>query len=154
MQGKPLKSVIENDSKIHDAVLYGIHGGQVNITDGRYVYSRAPKDKNNLPLYEYTLMPTHMRGFFDLEELKNIEISNDFNFTKDVKLNKIPARKIAGWFEEEVFQTNLYDLKSKEKEDKPINNPEIEKKMIDMLITLMKETDAPIEQYERLGLNN
>lgn len=39
--------------------IYGVFGGHVNVTDGRYVYMRAPSNPENAPLHEYTLMPTH-----------------------------------------------------------------------------------------------
>ena len=42
--------------------MFGVHGGQVNVTDGRYVYMRGPARADNAPLSEYTLMPTHMRA--------------------------------------------------------------------------------------------
>lgn len=34
----------------------GVHGGQVNVTDGRYVYMRGPCSQENQPLHEY--LPT------------------------------------------------------------------------------------------------
>jgi len=37
-------------------------------------------------------------------------------------------------------------------ENQPIENPEVENKMIALMIELMKENNAPAEQYERLGL--
>ena len=30
-----------------------MHGGQVNVTDGRYVYMRGPCSQENQPLHEY-----------------------------------------------------------------------------------------------------
>jgi arylsulfatase A-like enzyme len=40
MQGVPLRDTIASDSPAHEAGLFGIHGGHVNCTDGRYVYMR------------------------------------------------------------------------------------------------------------------
>ena len=61
MQGKPLREAIASDAPVREAGLFGMHGGHVNCTDGRYVYMRAPINRENEPLYDYTLMPTHMR---------------------------------------------------------------------------------------------
>lgn len=36
----------------------------VNIYDGKYIYMKAPVSEKNTPLYEYTLMPMHMRNMF------------------------------------------------------------------------------------------
>ena len=44
-----------------EANLFGVMGAHVNVTDGRYVYMRGPV-ADNTPLYEYTLMPTHLRA--------------------------------------------------------------------------------------------
>ena len=49
-------------------MLFGYHGGPVNVTDGRYVYMRAAAG-DNTPLYEYTLMPTHMATLFDVKRI-------------------------------------------------------------------------------------
>ena len=51
-------------------------GGHVNITDGRYVYMRGPVDPTqNEPLYNYTLMPNHMRDRFGVGELQDIQLA-------------------------------------------------------------------------------
>ena len=42
MQGFDLAETIASDRSVREAGLFGIFGGQVNITDGRYVYMRAP----------------------------------------------------------------------------------------------------------------
>ena len=42
MQGVPLRDTQASDSLVREAVLFGHFGGQINITDGRYVYMRAP----------------------------------------------------------------------------------------------------------------
>src|SRR5690606_37029299 len=36
MQGKPLRDTIAFDRPVREAVLFGIHGGHVTCTDGRY----------------------------------------------------------------------------------------------------------------------
>ena len=64
MQGQPLRQVIEDDAPVRQAGLFGIHGGHVNCTDGRYVYMRGSATEENAPLFEYTLMPTHMDHMF------------------------------------------------------------------------------------------
>ncbi|MGJ5752788.1 sulfatase-like hydrolase/transferase [Streptomyces puniciscabiei] len=52
---------VADDTPVREAALFGIHGGHVNVTDGRYVYMRAPVSADNTPLEEHTLIPTHMR---------------------------------------------------------------------------------------------
>jgi arylsulfatase A-like enzyme len=153
MQGKSLRETLIMDKPVREAALYGIHGGHVNCTDGRYVYMRAPVSQDNQPLYNYTLMPTHMRNRFSIKELQNTELSPSLPFTKGCKVLKIKSLGIPELdFNPYNFGTFLYDLKDDPLQKNPISDSEIEAKMISHLIRLMKENDAPIEQYERLGL--
>ncbi|OQB13270.1 MAG: Arylsulfatase [Firmicutes bacterium ADurb.Bin193] len=149
MQGKPLKEVIECDRKIRDGALFGIHGGHVNCTDGRYVYMRAPKSDDNTPLYEYTLMPTHMRNMFSISELQDIEVAGPFSFTKGCKVMKIAGRDKK---ENHSYPTLLFDLDSDPGQQNPITDSKVERRMTELMIKLMKENDCPSEQFERLGL--
>jgi arylsulfatase A-like enzyme len=150
MQGVSLDDTIANDSPVREAALFGIHGGHVNVTDGRYVYMRAPASPENRPLYEYTLMPTHLRSFFSVDELQTAVFAEPFSFTKGVRLLKIEARP---WTNAHPFGTLLFDLQTDPGQEHPITDPEIEAMMIQHLIRLMRANDSPPEQFERLGLN-
>ena len=149
MQGVPLRETVASDAPVRDAALFGIHGGHVNVTDGRYVYMRAPARDDNQPLYNYTLMATHMRGPFRPEELTGLEIAGPFSFTKDCQLVKCPGNP---WFNVREFGTLLFDLENDPGEQHPLDDPAVEQQMIDHLVQLMKWNDAPPEQFERLGL--
>ncbi|HET7560517.1 MAG TPA: sulfatase, partial [Limnochordia bacterium] len=92
MRGHDLAQTIVQDQPVREAAIFGQHGHQVNVTDGRYVYLRGPAASNQ-PLFEYTLMPTHMRGFFTVDELAGkIELADGFPFTKGCRVMRIPAR--------------------------------------------------------------
>jgi len=54
--------------------------GHVNVIDGRYVYMLAPDNAENGPLFDYTLMPTHLARPFLPEELANAELAAPFPF--------------------------------------------------------------------------
>ena len=149
MRGCPLEPVIRNDTPVHSGVLYGQHGAHVNVTDGRYVYMRAPVD-GNAPLYDYTLMPTHMRNPFTPKELADIQLAEPFPFTKGCRTMKIKAR--GSQFAEPPFRTMLFDLEADPSQENPIEAPDIERRMIDLLGKLMRENEAPPEQFKRLGL--
>jgi len=92
VQGKSLEETIEQDARVREGGLFGIHGGHVNVTDGRFVYMRAPRDVGNSPLYEYTIMPTHMNTMFDPAELQDLELAEPFSFMKNVRPLKAQAR--------------------------------------------------------------
>jgi len=149
MLGRPLRDTIAGDTPVREAALYGLFGAHVNCTDGRYVYMRAPVDPDNMPLFNYTLMPTHMRGMFKPKELQNATLSEPFSFTKGYPVLKTPA---APWGNQHKFGTFLYDLESDPGQLNPIEDPEVESRMIRLMVDLMKQNDAPNEQYVRLGL--
>ena len=149
MQGKPLRETLERDTMVHDGGLFGIHGGHVNVTDGRYVYMRAPKDPANSPLFEYTLMPTHMNAMFDTSELQDLALGEPFSFMKNVKPLKIKGRTHVNAYS---FGSMLFDLENDPGQETPIIDEQIERRMIELMVRLMQDNDAPLEQYERLGL--
>lgn len=151
MQGKPLGAAIADNKPVREAGLFGLHGAHVNCTDGRYVYMRAPVRPDNKPLYNYTLMPTRMRGFFSLEELAAAELAEPFLFTKGAKVMKTDA---AGHANSHHFGTLLFDLQNDPGQEHPIRDEQIEQMMIGHMKRLMLETDAPQEQFARLGLHS
>lgn len=149
MCGKALRDGVANDAPVHDAVLFGLHGGHLNCTDGRFVYMRAPNSAENEPLFEYTLMPTHMHHTFEAAELQEITLAEPFEFTKGCRTMRIPGRS---WSNMHSFGNLLFDLQSDPGQQHPLQDAEIEARMCAILVRLMKENDAPVEQYERLGL--
>jgi len=150
MQGHALKETIASNLAVHEGALFGVFGGQVNCTDGRYVYMRAPVDDSSAPLYNYTLMPTHMRRRFSLEELHTIELAGPFSFTKDCQVMKMEARPF--FRSQHEFGNLLFDLETDPEQASPIADPALEQRMITLLTTAMRENDAPAEQFVRLGL--
>ncbi len=149
MLGRPFNEAFIEGREAREAVLFGYHGGQVNCTDGRYVYMRAPVDPDNAPLYEYTLMPTHMAEMFTVDELLKLKLAEPFNFTQGVQTLKIPTRPSGT---NHTFETMLFDLSIDPGMQTPINDSDIESRMINIMKELMKQYDAPTEQYERLGI--
>lgn len=149
MQGRPLRDTIASDVAIREAGLFGIHGGHVNCTDGRYVYMRGTAQPNNQPLYEYTLMPAHMRHTFGTEELQDLQLQEPFSFTKGCRTLKIPGRS---WINPHEFGTLLFDLQTDPQQEQVLQDPEVEARMIRLMVQLMQENDAPPEQFQRLGL--
>jgi arylsulfatase A-like enzyme len=149
MQGRPLRDVAADDSPVRDTALFGVHGSHVSVTDGRYVYMRASVTDENQPLYEYTLMPTHMRSRFFVEELRDLNLAEPFSFTKDVRVLKIPAVPAGS---PAAYGTLLYDLVEDPDQRNPLSDPTLERRMVELLVRDMRDSDAPLEQYERLGL--
>jgi arylsulfatase A-like enzyme len=132
-----------------EGALFGIHGGHVNVTDGRYVYMRACATPANAPLEEFTLMPTHMRGRFSPAELAGAELADPFPFTKGVRPLRLEGRSMINPF---LYGTLLFDLESDPAQEHPIDDPAIELRMLRLLARLLRENAAPASQYERLGI--
>ncbi len=149
MQGRPLRQTIARDMPVRQAGLFGIHGGHINCTDGRYVYMRAPVRASSTPLFEYTHIPTHMSKFFSCGELKDIRLQKPFKFTKGCRTMKIKA-----WppYNAHRFGTLLFDLQTDPHQEHPLQDKKIEARMIKLMVGLMKANDAPLEQYKRVGI--
>ena len=157
MQGVPLRETVADDTPVREAALFGLFGGHVNVTDGRYVYMRGPAGEN-VPLHEYTLMPTQHgsgRAFMGRRLLATAELAEPFPFTKGLKTLKLNAgetRRTTGADSQVTFPTALYDLEEDPDQERPIDAPEVKERMKGHISRLMRDNDAPPEQFERLGL--
>jgi arylsulfatase A-like enzyme len=149
MQGTPLRERVVSDAPGRPAGLFGVFGGHVNVTDGRYVYMRAPVNPENAPLFEYTLMPTHMRARFSVAELQDMSIREPFSFTRGVRPLKIAARTMSN---PHSFGTMLFDVEADPEQENPLIDDDVERRMIGLMVEWMHWNDAPQEQFERLGL--
>jgi len=147
MLGRSLLPVIETNEKIREYALFGYHDGHCNITDGNWVYMKAPLEGK--AVYEYTLMPTHMNSIFSTDELKNTELAGPFSFTKGCKVMKIKGKECMN--PQSNFGSKLFCLKDDPLQEHPILDVAKEAELANAMITLMKENDAPTERFERYG---
>ena len=150
MQGADLALVLDEDEPVREGALFGIHGGHVNVTDGRYVYMRAAAEQANQPLEEHTLMPTHMHARFSPQELASWEVAEPFGFTKGLRTMRMTGRNVVmnPW----NHGTLLFDLETDPGQEHPLADDEVELRMIGLLVRLMRDNDAPRSQFDRLGL--
>jgi len=123
----------------------------VNITDGQRVYMRGPASEENAPLFQYTLMPTHLPHTFDVQELQDIQLQEPFSFTKGCRTMKTASGTLHKSIQHE-FGTLLFDLDNDYEQKEPIENEETEAIMKKRLVQEMEKLEVPPEQYERLGL--
>lgn len=146
-----MAKVIASNESVREGALFGVFSGHVNVTDGRYVYMRAAQPGREHDIANYTLMPIKMNARYDVDELGKLSLAPPFNFTKGLQVLRIPAReKYKGV---NSFGHLLFDLRDDPQQQHPIRDEAIEARMINLLIRLMKENDAPAEQYRRLGLD-
>jgi len=145
MQGRPITA---EGCEERLAGLYGTHGGYTCVTDGRYTYMRSALE--NVQTYQYGLMPTTLFQRYSCLDMQKAELAEPFSFTKGCKVLKIPRKD---YLKPAMWRGNvLFDVKNDPNQEYPIEDKDVEQQMIDLMIRLMKETDAPKEQYTRLGL--
>ncbi len=154
MLGKDLAAAIDTDASVREAAMFGVFGGQLNVTDGKYVYMRAKDPAYTGPLYEHTLMPTHMNRPFAPAELQDrIELAEPMGFTKGCRTMRIRlpdyGKSRAG---ELVSRSYLFDVENDPRQTTLLDDAAIEKRMIAHLVGLMRECESPKEQFERAGL--
>jgi len=150
MTGKSLAGVVANDTPVREAAIFGYHGNRVNVTDGRYVYYRLPRDTG--PVNRYTLMPNMMRGFVDTDRLANVELAEPFDFTKGAKTLKLSLREAGGEMKDDRWGDLLFDLEADPKQEQPLDDESIKQRLAAQMKSLMQQADAPAEQYQRMGL--
>lgn len=151
IDGKDLKRVMENDTKIHDAILFGVHGGQVNIFDGRYCYMRSCTDPS-LPVYNETLMPTNMRDFIPCVELDEAQFVDGGRYSEHHMVLRVPVHR--NIYSMKQYGNLLFDKREDPNQEHPLKDEKVEAMMIEKLKEALRKTDAPEWQMERLGLNN
>lgn len=150
MLGQDLADTVAADQPVREAALFGLHGGHVNVTDGDWVYMRAPASAENHPLCNYTLMPTDMRDLWAPQRFAQVTLAEPFSFTKGARTMCTPAG--GDWARAYHHGTRLYDVRHDPQQSQTVDNPEVEAAMTAHLVRLMQEGDAPPEQYQRLGL--
>ena len=112
---------------------------------------RSCKDPENQPLYEYTAMPCHMDRPFSREEMSEAELcdKNAFNFMKESGVFKVPVHRSTDSYR---FGTMLFDLLTDPEQKCPIHDSNIEDHLCQAMKKMMKDNQAPKEQFERIGL--
>ena len=149
MLGRDLAPVIEKDESVRDAAIFGYYGNRVNITDGRYVYLRAPVE-GNTPCYQYTLVPATMRGFKNQQTLAQAELAAPFSFTKGMRTLRM---KGGGGVAAKDQGHLLFDLAADPAQQSTIQDEAVEERLCEQMAHLMAECDAPSEQFERMDLS-
>lgn len=139
--------------------LFGYFGGAVNVTDGQHTYHRFPEDLSKQALYQYTLMPAHIFSPFTPAELAGIELSPPLAFTRGASLLKVPVIDRSPMYNNYgpgsllESETRLYDLATDPGQDAPLDDPELEMAMTELMRELMQANGAPPEAFTRLGLD-
>ncbi len=158
MEGLSLLDVARGTST-REGLIFGYFGGAVNVTDGRYTYHRYPADLSRQEIYQYTLMPTHIFEPFSTEELSQASLAEPFPFTKGAKLLKIPVIERSPFYNLHgpgallENDTRLYDLVTDPGQEKSLQDPTVEERLVHLMTRLMEANQAPPEAFARLEIN-
>jgi hypothetical protein len=83
-----------------------------------------------------------------VSELQDIHLAEPFTFTKGCRTMKIAARPSINAHQ---FGTLLFDIQTDAAQEHSMQEAVVERRMIEHMVRLMRENDAPPEQFERLG---
>jgi hypothetical protein len=153
--------LLDADRRKRDIGIFGMFGGPIGATDGRYTYYLYPEDLYAPGLHEYTLMPMHLNSLFSVAEMKTSTMAPPFDFTKGMPVMRIDALKDARripMHDDKRFDpgvgTTLYDLATDPAQQKPFRDADIERRFHDGIARELRAHDAPVELYGRYGIGN
>jgi arylsulfatase A-like enzyme len=157
VQGQSLRPMAERGEPARRDGIFGYFGLAINIADGRHVYMRMPTCEDLGPLNAYTAMPiAGLNRWFDRDTHACTETGRYFNHTYDLPLYKIPVRGgcVRSRHGEESYRGRhlLFDVQADPQQQSPIHDPAAERRMIERMVHHMQASEAPPEQYQRVGL--
>ena len=149
VQGVSLLPLIRGEKTVlHDGVLYGYFGKDINLFDGRYSYCRQPKDDSTV--YHYTLMPRGTKKFIDRTLLANAEFGHFLKHTHGVPQLKIA--RTSHRHKNALDYHLIYDIQNDPGQTSPVHDEELEERLKRHMVRLLEQYDAPECQFERTGL--
>jgi arylsulfatase A-like enzyme len=157
--GKSLLPALSNpEAKNHGCVIFGYYGGAINVTDGQHSYFRYPDKMLDQTLFQYTLLPSHMREHFVHSELQNVELVRDLPYACGYPVMRIPVIPESPWYSShgpaamEDSATLLFDVAADPHQQTPLDDAGLHASMTSKLVAEMRRNDAPPEAFARLDL--
>ena len=150
MTGRAIKDGMREIKR--EFAFWGLFGGQLNVTDGRYIYMRAPV-KEGQPAC-YTMAGQHfMRSRVQCgKEPYQISMGPVFTFTKGYPLMRIENMGNDFQTEQDKSGNMLFDLKNDPRQEQVIRDDKLEKMFCSILKQWLIQMDAPNELYKFYGL--
>ncbi|AJY47874.1 sulfatase [Martelella endophytica] len=139
-------------------VIFGMFGGPIGVTDGDYSYFLYPPDLGDESLREYTIMPTHLKSLFGIDELRTATMHPPMDFTKGVPVFSIAAltsaRRPPGEYRKAFtgFETALYDLRQDPEQQQPIRDQAVEARLREAILGHLARHDATETFMNWMGL--
>jgi arylsulfatase A-like enzyme len=158
VRGHTLVPCLGGEPKLRDIAIFGMFGGPIGATDGRFAYYLFPENLLAPGLYEYTLMPTHLRTRFAPEELRTAALAEPFDFTKGapvLRYDALPNAMRAPMHDFRGFGdigTVLFDLVDDPRQERPQRDEEVEARLRAGIAAVLAAHDAPGELLARYGV--
>ena len=160
VRGHSLLPCLRGERQLRDIGIFGMFGGPIGATDGRFAYYLFPEDLLAPGLYEYTLMPTHLRTMFTPEELRTAALAEPFDFTKGAPVLRYDALANAMRAPMHDFRgfgdvvTVLFDLAEDPRQERPLRHEAVEARMRAGIAAALEQHDAPDEFLTRYGVDD
>jgi arylsulfatase A-like enzyme len=158
-QGNSLLPLLqaEDPARAERGCIYGQFGAAINFTDGKHTYFRYPVPALASSLNQYTLMPMHMRTYFEPMEFSNAAVVEALPFSRGYPVWRLPIQMDAKANMTRRYplleaKTVIYDIVSDPEQTSPIENAPLEAELTEKLKSLLQLNDAPDELYVRYGL--
>ncbi len=129
-----------------EAALFGYFKSHVNLVTERYAYYRGGDGET--PQHAYTVMPWQMRQAYGIDQLVAATQADPLADSQKVRPLKIPA----GVTSSTGRSTLLFDLAADPAQGSPVEDATVVEMLEEQMVTLMHQADAPVEQFQRLGL--
>ncbi|MGI6366957.1 MAG: sulfatase [Anaerolineae bacterium] len=129
--------------------LYGWFGSAVNVADGRCSYMRAAAHADNQPLFQYGCMAANYDRWWPRSAFSEIEAGRFLPYT-DMPVFRLPVCTPRSRFVEETL---LFDREQDPGQLHNLAGTPLEERYVELLKRAMRESDAPPEQFQRLGLD-
>jgi arylsulfatase A-like enzyme len=139
--------------------MFGMFGGPIGAADRTHRYLLYPPDLDDENLYEYTLMPTHLKGLFDVDELRTGTWHPPLDFTKGVPVMRYRALRSAKrppGPNRQVFcsfSTALYDIVADPAQERPIDDPATAARLGAAIAAELARHDATPEFFTWMGVS-
>lgn len=148
VHGVSILPLLEGEQQLHDAILFGYFGKDVNLFDGRYSYCRQPEE--GATVYHHTLMPRGFDDFLSRESLAHAEYGCFLKHCHGIPHLRIPR---ASTRHADATDCNpIYDILQDPGQEHPIQDPALEKQLEGKMRELLTRYDAPDCHWTRLGL--
>lgn len=150
--GRSLNGALSGCQVGRDYALFGYFGGHCGITDGDYIYYRAPNP--SYPLYRYTLAPYEMKTPVTRKHLCLAQWEPGSNWSFGSPLLRIPAE---AWEpqSDEGYRHQLYHAKvgSCLEIGDSLYGMNLERGLLTKLRAAFEKEQAPRPQFDRYGIS-